>query len=180
MSEFTKAFQISNLKNKIPSSVKKIVDFAFIEKFIECPLCLEQYDGENFVPRILPCSHTYCTFCLNQLAFISDNNQCEKSLSSQEIKLTCPQCLNEHVLNGKNNVSEAFPKNLALQQILDIKPHLDTICEVCQINFAVSNCIDCKFLVCSECKSNHKITFIDELNKDTKKLSQICNEFICK
>ena len=56
MSEFTKAFQISNLKNKIPSSVKKIVDFAFIEKFIECPLCLEQYDGSKFIPRILPCN----------------------------------------------------------------------------------------------------------------------------
>jgi hypothetical protein len=38
------------------SFAKKIVDFSFIEKLIECPLCLEQYDGSKFIPRILPCN----------------------------------------------------------------------------------------------------------------------------
>ena len=44
----------SILKNATPT--KKIIDFAFIERFIECPLCLEQFDGAQFMPRILPCN----------------------------------------------------------------------------------------------------------------------------
>lgn len=38
------------------SSTKKIIDFTQIERFTECSLCMEQYDNDTFLPRILPCN----------------------------------------------------------------------------------------------------------------------------
>ena len=50
MSEISKPNNVSN-----PTSIKKIIDFTHFERFTECSLCLEQYDNDQFLPRILPC-----------------------------------------------------------------------------------------------------------------------------
>ncbi|XAR62844.1 Ubiquitin--protein ligase [Bertholletia excelsa] len=33
----------------------------------ECPVCLQSYDGESTVPRVLACGHSACETCLTQL-----------------------------------------------------------------------------------------------------------------
>jgi hypothetical protein len=65
MSELTEENTTNyNKASPISSSfAKRIVDFSFIEKLLECPLCLEQYDGLKFIPRILPCN--IATFITN-------------------------------------------------------------------------------------------------------------------
>ena len=88
--------------------------------------------------------------------------------------------MSDHIVNGKKCSEEAFPRNLALQQMLDIKPHFDISCESCKSDFAISNCIHCDLFVCLECKNNHKVEFMEELNDSTKNLSRISSEFICK
>ena len=61
----------------------------------DCPVCFDNFDTENSVPRILPCSHSLCLACLDQML------QRKKSL-------VCPQCRKRH--SAKNGV-QTFPEN---------------------------------------------------------------------
>ena len=124
-------------------------------------------------------SHTYCQSCLNQLVDLAgDTNE-----PIDRIKITCPECLTEHTLDSKASIEDAFPRNLALQQMLEIRPtHMisDTYCESCASEFAFSNCIHCDQVVCFECKNKHKVELIGDLNTNTHILRKNCKSFICK
>ncbi|GAU33643.1 hypothetical protein TSUD_310510 [Trifolium subterraneum] len=39
----------------------------WMEELPECPVCLQNYDDENAIPRVLSCGHTVCEACLVQL-----------------------------------------------------------------------------------------------------------------
>lgn len=47
-------------------------------KILECAICLDSYEE----PKVLPCQHTYCRKCLEQLAFGDGRIR----------KVTCPEC----------------------------------------------------------------------------------------
>lgn len=147
--------------------MKKIIDFTCIERYTECSLCLEQFKE----PRILPCSHTYCTVCLIKM---TNNNQ------DQIIK--CPQCMVVHKIDPNNSSSNAnsncygianggiytFPKNLALEQLLEIKPTeliSSKMCDLCGVNYAFTKCLHCMNICCLECKDKHRMESKDKLNK---------------
>ena len=34
---------------------------------MDCPICLEQFDLENNIPRVFPCGHGTCDKCLKML-----------------------------------------------------------------------------------------------------------------
>ena len=118
--------------------------------------------------------------CTNTLVDESD-----ESITSDEynqIKITCPQCLSDHIVKGKSSIEEAFPRNLALQQMLEIKPTQllsDKRCESCTLEYAFSSCLHCELLVCLECKSKHKSVLLEEFNKNTTELGHLCTNFIC-
>ena len=52
---------------------------------LECSVCMDEFNADN-LPRILPCSHVYCTACLSKLA--RDHGG----------KIKCPECREEHVI----------------------------------------------------------------------------------
>ncbi len=51
---------------------------------IQCPLCLEEFEE----PRALPCLHTFCLSCLEQLV----------ASNSQATTVKCPLCKEEHAM----------------------------------------------------------------------------------
>ena len=67
------------------------------QQVLECSICLEILND----PRIIPCFHTFCLTCVQQL--------------QRNTKLTCPLCCAKHDLQ---NVS-TLPKNFIAQNIID-------------------------------------------------------------
>jgi hypothetical protein len=69
-----------------------------------CAICLEHY-GNYTVPRLLPCGHTFCSFCLKEL------------LESQDKFFPCPLCQTSIPIPESNK--DGFPKNFALIDVLE-------------------------------------------------------------
>ena len=68
--------------------------------YTDCPVCYEDYTD----PKILPCSHTFCLNCL-------ENLKAEKCI-------TCPMCNAEHKVPERG--VQAFLENqLAKQLVLE-------------------------------------------------------------
>lgn len=70
---------------------------------LECPVCLEYFK----TPKILPCGHTYCEYCLNSL--IKDS------------EVSCPEC-NQHF---KNILIERLPRNYILDKVIESHKNFD-------------------------------------------------------
>lgn len=149
--------------------MKQIVDFNWIERLSECSICLEKFND----PRILPCSHTYCTDCLinlSQTEFECDNG----------IKIICPTCSEVHMLKDATSI-KMFPRNLALKQLIDIKPTQlvsDKYCESCNVSYAFTNCLHCSLCFCLDCKEKHSEILKEEAQNKSKLLEQNCEDFI--
>ena len=80
-----------------------------------CFVCFEEYaENGDHIPRLLPCSHTLCDFCLRCLL--------------KGAFLKCPECRMVH--NAKDGV-KTFPQNkYILKEIRRGKPEVDfNICE---------------------------------------------------
>jgi len=75
---------------------------AGVDEILICRQCMGQYDD----PRTLPCGHTFCKKCLQQL--------CEQQSDN---KLQCPECRVECQIPA--NSADGFPKNFMLQDLLD-------------------------------------------------------------
>jgi hypothetical protein len=43
----------------------------FTDNFLTCPTCMSAYDEGEHTPKLLPCSHTLCRLCLEQIAATS-------------------------------------------------------------------------------------------------------------
>ena len=69
----------------------------------ECPVCLDEYQE----PKVLPCSHTLCKFCLETLP---------KSNKKGKLQLCCPICTTKH--NLPNRGPTGFPNNQAMEQLI--------------------------------------------------------------
>ena len=77
---------------------------------VECCICLEQFqlDGDK-TPKLLPCSHTLCLQCLQQL-------------SNGRPSVQCPLCRAHHEAPGRNVIH--FPTN---RHVLDNLKSLEII-----------------------------------------------------
>ena len=75
-----------------------------LAKMLECPVCFEKMCQ----PKLLPCGHTFCIDCLNQIA---QNNR-------QRNKIDCPNCRKSHNLpeNGVNG----FNNNYTLLELISL------------------------------------------------------------
>ncbi|MPC79164.1 RING finger protein 224 [Portunus trituberculatus] len=70
----------------------------------DCPVCLITFDDTLRRPRTLPCGHTHCTPCINELE------------EEQEV-ITCPTCRTSHALPETGQfpisyITEAFIKKM--------------------------------------------------------------------
>ncbi len=67
---------------------------------------------------LIPCGHTYCTKCLNELCAGSDT-------------IICPQCRKQHDVPSAGVT--LFPRNLSYQQLLDIRTEQLVSTRQCQV-----------------------------------------------
>ena len=117
----------------------------------ECSVCLN--DMLERSPRILPCLHSFCTECLQQLI---NNN-----------KINCPTC--REITELKSNDVNELKVNFNLRQMKEQmegqkekeqkKPPPGTksksLCQICHQSEALFKCKDCPHLLCEPCKVRH-------------------------
>ena len=107
---------------------------------MECKSCYELFDEQQRVPRNLPCGHTYCEICLDQVLSIKK-------------KLECPECrFKVDTLIKPNSLSKNFiaceiaTKHREIQKKLlfcvSHKEPLRFFCETCQVNICASCILD--------------------------------------
>ncbi|CAB4009380.1 tripartite motif-containing 13 [Paramuricea clavata] len=120
-------------------------------QIISCEVCAEQFThNEGYVPRVLPCGHTFCESCIEKLKTIKRHKQDHgRRLVTFDYSVSCPRCMNETVLN---KCSSTLPKNYSyldliedvLEKQKDICPHhpdyvLDMFCH----DDAEAICLNC-------------------------------------
>ncbi|CAF0836348.1 unnamed protein product [Didymodactylos carnosus] len=143
----------------------RFVDYNDLESLLECSLCLDRFQE----PRLIPCQHTYCTKCIQELCEGSDT-------------IICPQCRAQHPIQQKQDGVLQFPRNITYQQLLDIKTEQlvsTRQCQVCDKKRAFSDCLHCKKAVCLDCKKLHRRELSDVtdlLINDLTKSSTLCKE----
>jgi hypothetical protein len=103
--------------------------FVFINYFVG-PLCLDRFDQPRKLVfyliksfsydnlGLIPCGHTYCTKCLNELCAGSDT-------------IICPQCRKQYDVPTVGVT--IFPRNLSYQQLLDIRTEQLVSTRQCQV-----------------------------------------------
>ncbi|XP_077169136.1 E3 ubiquitin-protein ligase TRIM56 [Paroedura picta] len=113
--------------------------------FLTCPVCLEPLCR----PKILPCLHTFCQDCLQQLA------------GGQE-ELQCPECRERVPLPAGIG---GLKTNFFINGLLDLvhpAGKAEAKCSLCPLlnegarRRAVSRCLDCADDLCQACASGHR------------------------
>ena len=64
-----------------------------MSKITECSICLERYNIQNKIPKILHCGHTFCRECWDKSKKNSDNI------------LTCPICRKKELFDNIDDLS---------------------------------------------------------------------------
>ncbi|KGN65591.1 uncharacterized protein LOC101212974 isoform X1 [Cucumis sativus] len=72
-------------------------------EFPECPVCLQTYDGESIVPRVLSCGHSACGTCLENLPQRFPET------------IRCPAC--NVLVKFPSQGASALPKNIDLLRL---------------------------------------------------------------
>ncbi|XP_053226890.1 tripartite motif-containing protein 45 isoform X1 [Podarcis raffonei] len=152
-----------------PTSVRKALPEGKECSRSKCPLCAQLFSA----PKILPCLHTFCTACLEQLEPFSDLGlPGEDSDSSSEgpclqscrpppsplLSLLCPVCDAEVDL-PPGGIKDLTTDHMALKEVL-----LETLqgeglglaCDLCVDGEAVKHCQACRVCLCQFCCQAHK------------------------
>ncbi|XP_019856250.1 PREDICTED: tripartite motif-containing protein 2-like [Amphimedon queenslandica] len=117
-----------------------------------CPLCLQYFTD----PIMLPCLHSFCMKCIDQL----------KRESTQNSSLKCPTCGSSKGLSCEMSIKQ-LPKNLWLAHQVEIATYEDKLgsgshdvpCDRCvkQANgFSIVFCSECCLFLCRSCSDDHK------------------------
>ncbi|XP_019622200.1 PREDICTED: tripartite motif-containing protein 59-like [Branchiostoma belcheri] len=152
------------------------------DNVLSCPIC----NNQLVEPKALPCLHTYCCKCLQELARRAENGR---------RRLQCPECRKTVVIPAQG--VQAFPTNYLVANVLDKvqqckeekKKQADET-DMCDVHKQEARvvCNTCNVAVCTAClKSDHKehvLKHIDQekaikvkqveklLIKNTKKFSE--------
>ncbi|XP_072500578.1 E3 ubiquitin-protein ligase TRIM45 isoform X1 [Notamacropus eugenii] len=135
-----------------------------------CPICMELFKA----PRILPCLHTFCTTCLEQLepfsilvlrppdlATTSEgvwvwDKQPQKP--EPQLSILCPICDTEVDL-PPGGVKALTMDHLAINEVLLQNLQEDTpglVCDLCSDREVESRCLTCKVNLCQFCSQAHR------------------------
>ena len=118
-----------------------------VSDLTECSVCVEIM----LYPRMLPCFHTFCLACLEQLwEEISPGNS-----------VPCPLCRAEFVIPCGGLA--ALKSNFLVQKLIDAQKlslkDEQTRCDICSgrkiENNATKFCIECQQLFCDQCSDAH-------------------------
>lgn len=81
-----------------------------LEEDLTCSVCYSLFSD----PRVLPCSHTFCKSCLDNLLQVSTNYSIWRPL---RLPLKCPNCRN--VMELPPAGVDALPTNVSLRAIIE-------------------------------------------------------------
>lgn len=126
-----------------------------------CSICLETYN----TPILLPCAHTFCKQCLQNVhersrirrqQSASGEGGSNRTEEQSEFVLVCPHCRMEVKL-GQDGIS-GLPRNTSLANIIlsieEEKRSKNVVCEVCDTEPArpaTKTCADCSVTYCLPC-----------------------------
>ena len=126
---------------------------------VSCSMCMCTFTD----PKQLPCFHSYCLQCLNDI----------QRSSGVQGKITCPECRRQFQIPGSGNPSE-LPTNFRINSLLDVL----AIKECSTANVKCGNCdkrsaqtlycFQCCSFWCEECILGHNII---RTNKEHKTLA---------
>ena len=118
-----------------------------LEREISCAVCHGIYQQA----RLLPCSHYYCSECIDSLASRSPARS-----------FNCPECRKEVCLppDGATELQPAFfverMKDI-YDKIAKVEGKVQALCEQCtDAKSAVGYCRECKEFVCEDCELSHR------------------------
>ena len=126
---------------------------------VSCSVCMSPFTD----PKILPCFHTFCLHCLNEL----------QRTSGKHGDITCPECLRKFQVPGSGYPKE-LPANFRMKTLLDVmtiqKCSVAGVkCGNCEKTSAQSfYCFKCCAFWCDGCIAAHNII---RANKDHKVLA---------
>uniref|UniRef100_A0A8B9RKZ4 Tripartite motif containing 59 n=1 Tax=Astyanax mexicanus TaxID=7994 RepID=A0A8B9RKZ4_ASTMX len=131
-----------------------------LEEDLTCSVCYSLFND----PRVLPCSHTFCKSCLENVVQVSANFSIWRPL---RLPLKCPNC--RSVVELPPNGVDALPINVCLRAIIekyqrDGQPRVPTCPEHPRQPLNVYCVQDCK-LICGFCLTigQHQGHAIDDL-----------------
>ncbi|XP_067023334.1 tripartite motif-containing protein 2-like isoform X3 [Acropora muricata] len=141
-----------------------------------CPLCHEMFNN----PRLLPCLHTFCKRCLENLVVPRSSS------------LSCPACRTDVVLTERG--VGAFPPNFVVTTMMDVaavrahdKNPIE--CSSCEEKLtAAARCIECMDFLCHDCRNahmrlrltkTHRVVSIDELKASPRPQDLLHRPILC-
>ena len=135
-----------------------------LEEQLTCSVCLDLYNN----PKTLPCLHSFCEACIEQLP---------QDKEGETYYISCPTCRHRTELPGGG--AGAFPVAFTLNNLKDVHSLMKKVsdpqqvtCDNCAKANATGYCKDCNQLLCTECMdmhkkwarfASHKITSLDEV-----------------
>ncbi|XP_078576764.1 uncharacterized protein LOC144862271 [Branchiostoma floridae x Branchiostoma japonicum] len=129
------------------------------EDVLSCPICNHQLTE----PKALPCQHTYCCKCLQELAKRTDRR-----------RFPCPEC--RKMVSIPSQGVEAFPTNFLVANVLEkVRHHKEEKkkqadeMDMCIFHKQEAQvvCITCNFIVCSDClKAGHKEHVLKHIDQE--------------
>ena len=123
---------------------------------VSCSVCMSPFTN----PKILPCFHTFCLHCLNEL----------QRTSGKHGEITCPECLRKFQVPGSGYPKE-LPANFQMKTLLDVmaiqKCSVAGVkCGNCDKTSAQSfYCFKCCAFWCDDCIAAHNIIRANEDHK---------------
>ena len=126
---------------------------------VSCSVCMSPFTN----PKILPCFHTFCLHCLNQL----------QRTSGKHGEITCPECRKKFQVPGSGYPKD-LPANFRMNSLLDVvaiqKCNIAGVkCGNCEKTSAQSfYCFKCCAFWCDDCITAHNII---RANKDHRVLA---------
>ena len=126
---------------------------------VSCSVCMSTFTD----PKILPCFHTFCLHCLNEL----------QRTSGKHGEITCPECRRKFQVPGSGYPKD-LPANFRMNSLLDVmaiqKCNVSGVkCGNCEKTSAQSfYCFKCCAFWCDDCIAAHNII---RANKDHKVLA---------
>ena len=126
---------------------------------VSCSVCMSTFTD----PKILPCFHTFCLHCLNEL----------QRTSGKHGEITCPECRRKFQVPGSGYPKD-LPANFRMNSLLDVmaiqKCNVAGVkCGNCEKTSAQSfYCFKCCAFWCDDCIAAHNII---RANKDHKVLA---------
>ena len=122
-----------------------------LNKEITCSICEETF-GQ---PKMLPCLHTICVNCLNDMA--------QTEIQNNRDAIRCPLCNKSIPIPQPHGTFNSLPNNICISRLNDIvavreAEHHDITRGNCENRAReASYCFDCCIFWCPKCEPAHKI-----------------------